>query len=45
MAIKAYKPTTNGRRNMTSLTYEEITTNKPEKSLTIRLGRIGSGRS
>ena len=33
MPIKAYKPTTNGRRNMTSLTYEEITTNKPEKSL------------
>ncbi len=26
MPIKAYKPTTNGRRNMTSLTYEEITT-------------------
>ncbi len=33
MAIKKYKPTTNGRRNMTSLTYEEVTTNKPEKSL------------
>ncbi len=33
MAIKKYKPTTNGRRNMSSLTYEEITTNKPEKSL------------
>ena len=41
MAIKAYKPTTNGRRNMTSLTYEEITTNKPEKSLTIRLSKKG----
>ena len=33
MPIKTYKPVTNGRRNMTSLTYEEITTNKPEKSL------------
>lgn len=33
MPIKVYKPTTNGRRNMTSLTYEEITTSKPEKSL------------
>ena len=33
MAIKTYKPVTNGRRNMTSLTFEEITTNKPEKSL------------
>ena len=25
MPIKAYKPVTNGRRNMTSLTFEEIT--------------------
>ena len=33
MAIKSYKPTTNGRRGMTSLVNEEITTNKPEKSL------------
>ena len=41
MPIKVYKPTTNGRRNMTSLTYEEITTNKPEKSLTVRLSKTG----
>ena len=33
MAIKSYKPTTNGRRGMTTLVNEEITTNKPEKSL------------
>ena len=33
MAIKKYKPTSNGRRNMTSLDFAEITTNKPEKSL------------
>ena len=33
MAIKKYKPTTNGRRNMSVLTFDEITTNKPEKSL------------
>lgn len=33
MAIKLYKPTTNGRRNMSVLTYEEITTDTPEKSL------------
>lgn len=33
MAIKVYKPITNGRRNMTSLDFAEITTNKPEKSL------------
>ena len=32
MPIKTYKPVTNGRRNMTSLTYEEITTSTPEKS-------------
>ena len=33
MAIKSYKSITNGRRGMTSLVNEEITTNKPEKSL------------
>jgi len=41
MPIKHYKPVTNGRRNMTSLTYEEITTNKPEKSLTVSLKKKG----
>ena len=33
MPIKAYKPTSNGRRNMTALTKEEITASSPEKSL------------
>jgi large subunit ribosomal protein L2 len=33
MGIKKYKPTTNGRRGMSTLTNEEITTSKPEKSL------------
>ncbi|CCV65259.1 MAG: 50S ribosomal protein L2 [Paracholeplasma sp.] len=33
MAVKQYKPTTNGRRNMSVLTFEEITTSTPEKSL------------
>ena len=33
MPIKAYKPTSNVRRNMTALTKEEITTSTPEKSL------------
>ncbi len=33
MAIKKYKPTTNGRRNMTSSDFAEITTSTPEKSL------------
>lgn len=41
MAIKTYKPVTNGRRNMTSLTYEEITTNKPEKSLVAKQSKKG----
>lgn len=33
MAIKHYKPTTNGRRNMTSLDYKDLTKTKPERSL------------
>ena len=48
MGIKVYKPTTNGRRNMTSLDFAEITTNKPEKSLLVSLkskaGRNNNGR-
>ena len=41
MAIKKYKPTSNGRRNMTSLDFSEITTDKPEKSLLTPLKRKG----
>lgn len=41
MAIKIYKPTTNGRRNMSVLTYEEITTDTPEKSLLAPLSKNG----
>lgn len=33
MAIKHYKPTSNGRRNMTGYDFSEITASKPEKSL------------
>jgi len=48
MAIKNYKPTTNGRRGMTTLANEEITTNKPERSLLEPLnskgGRNNNGR-
>ena len=48
MPIKKYKPTTPGRRGMSSLTFEEITTNKPEKSLVVSLkskgGRNNNGR-
>ncbi|OLN23105.1 50S ribosomal protein L2 [Domibacillus antri] len=41
MAIKKYKPTTNGRRNMTSLDFAEITTSTPEKSLLEPLKKKG----
>jgi large subunit ribosomal protein L2 len=34
MAIKQYRPTSPGRRFMTTLTFEEITKDRPEKSLT-----------
>lgn len=33
MAIKVYKPTSPGRRDMSGFTFEEITRSKPEKSL------------
>ncbi len=41
MAIKNYKPTTPGRRTMTALVREDITTNKPEKSLTESISKKG----
>ncbi|WP_027964798.1 50S ribosomal protein L2 [Halalkalibacillus halophilus] len=48
MAIKKYKPITNGRRFMTTLTNEEITTSTPEKSLLApvkkKAGRNNQGR-
>ena len=33
MAIRKYKPTTNGRRNMTGSDFAEITSTTPEKTL------------
>ena len=48
MAIKVYKPTTNGRRNMTGLTFDEITCTTPERSLVVSIkskgGRNNTGR-
>lgn len=41
MGIRKYKPTTNGRRNMTTSDFAEITTNKPEKSLLAPVKRKG----
>ncbi|HEY88027.1 MAG TPA: 50S ribosomal protein L2 [Dehalococcoidia bacterium] len=48
MALKVYRPTSPGRRGMTSSTFEEITKTKPEKSLLLPLkkkaGRNAQGR-
>ena len=44
MGIKFYKPTTPGRRGMSVSTFEEITTNKPERSLLSSLKK-NSGRN
>ncbi|GAA3025561.1 50S ribosomal protein L2 [Tetragenococcus solitarius] len=48
MALKKYKPITNGRRNMTTSDFAEITSTKPEKSLMAPLknnaGRNNNGR-
>lgn len=41
MAIKKYKPITNGRRGMTTLDFQDITTDKPEKSLLAPLHKRG----
>ncbi len=44
MGIKKYKPTTPGLRGMTVSTFEEITADKPEKSLTVTLKK-NAGRN
>ncbi|WP_206830601.1 50S ribosomal protein L2 [Alicyclobacillus fructus] len=48
MGIKKYRPTSPGRRFMSVSTFEEITTDKPEKSLLVPLkkkaGRNNQGR-
>lgn len=42
MAIRIYKPTSNGRRNMSVIDYKSVlTTDTPEKSLCVRLGKSG----
>ena len=41
MAIRNYKPTTPGRRKMSALVNEEITTSTPEKSLTVTMKKNG----
>jgi len=48
MAIKNYKPMTNGQRGMSTLINDEITSTTPEKSLVVTLkkngGRNNQGR-
>jgi large subunit ribosomal protein L2 len=48
MAVKIYKPKTNGQRHKTSYTFEEITKTRPERSLIVlkkeRAGRNSAGR-
>ena len=41
MGIKKYRPMTPGTRGMQTLDYKEITTSKPEKSLTVALNKKG----
>ena len=41
MAVKKFRPTTPSRRQMTMATFEEITTNSPEKSLLVSLKKTG----
>lgn len=47
MALKKFKPTTPGRRQMTGYTFEELTVSKPHKKLTTKIqkaaGRNHSG--
>lgn len=44
MAVKKFRPTTPSRREMTMATFEEITTNVPEKSLLVSLSK-NAGRN
>ena len=41
MAVKVYKPITPGQRDMTGYTFEEITKDRPERSLIVSLRRKG----
>ncbi len=41
MGIRKYKPTTPGRRNMSTLTNQELSTNRPEKTLLAKQSKSG----
>ncbi len=44
MAVKTYKPTTNGRRGMTSPSFEEVTKKTPERNL-LEVRKKNAGRN
>jgi large subunit ribosomal protein L2 len=41
MGIRVYKPTSAGRRNSSVIDYSELTTDRPEKSLCVRIKKNG----
>src|SRR5512139_4008275 len=41
MGVKEYKPTSAGRRFMSAVTFDDVTEEKPEKSLVRRLKKTG----
>ena len=41
MSIKLLKPTTPGQRGMSKQGFEEVTTDRPERSLVVKLSRTG----
>ena len=45
MAVRSFKPTTPSRRHMTMPTFEEVTTNSPEKSLLVSLNKTAGRNS
>jgi len=45
MPVKSFKPTSAGRRFQTSMTFSELTTNRPEKSLVTPKRRTGGRNS
>src|SRR5574342_5333 len=45
MAVKVYKPTSPGRRGMSGATFEEITRDRPERSLLVPKKRHGGRNS
>jgi len=45
VAIRIYKPTSPGRRGMTAATFEEVTKDRPERSLVVSLRKKAAGRN